>query len=187
MIATVVMIAAAAGHSPADPVVARMAALYQEVCLTAFPYDDQVDALMAAKGARPLTPDQVKVTLRDDPGRGWETPDADGQSTFVFLELPPYHACSVRHMTENGLGEPSAYQAIVSRFKESRPGFAPAAPMDQVVGGLHIQATIEQRPLPGGSAEALMVFEQRIADPKRVAAGETRVSLRFVHQIATPH
>ena len=80
---------------PADGMVRRITALYDEACLQAFPNDDQIDALMARKGATPLTPDEVKVTLRDDPGRGWRLKDGE-RNVLIFLETPPFHACSVR-------------------------------------------------------------------------------------------
>jgi hypothetical protein len=72
----------------------RMAALYDEVCLKAFPDDAAVDRLMAEKGAAPLTPEQAQITLRGDPGRGWLLKDGE-RNIQIMLELPPFHACSV--------------------------------------------------------------------------------------------
>ena len=49
---------------------ARAVDLYEAACLKTFPDDAAIDALMTQRGAKPLTAEQVKVTLRDDPGRG---------------------------------------------------------------------------------------------------------------------
>jgi hypothetical protein len=48
-------------------------------------------------------------------------------------------------------------------------------------------ALTEQRDFPDGGAETLMLVEQRVVDPARRANGETRVSVRFVHQIVSPN
>jgi hypothetical protein len=159
-----------------------MAALYDEVCLKTFPIDAAVDAIMASKGATPLTPEEVRVTLVDDPGRGWLLDDGD-RKIQVTLELPPFHACSVRAMVSSGPQDMEAYKKVSQAFEDEHRGFRPAAPYDKDIAGLHIHAVGEQRDLPGNSTESLLVFDQRVTDPQRRAAGETAVSLRFVHQI----
>ena len=175
--------AAAAGATP-DPVLARMVALYDEVCLQAFPIDAAVDALMAKKRARPLTAEEVKVTLVDDPGRGWAIEDG-ARTITVFLELPPYHACSVRRGTDAGFTDFGAYRAIADSFEASHRGFAAMKPMEGDVGDIHVHAIGEQRVLPGGGAESLFVFDQHLTDPAKRAAGQTGVEVRFVHQLKT--
>lgn len=167
----------------ADRRLSRMAALYGEVCLTAFPDDKAVDALMAARHARRLTDQEVKVTMREDPARGWSL-EEEGNPT-VWLELPPYHACSVRWNTPE-LGDLKAYRAVAEGFEARVGGFGSVAPYEADQGPIHIHAVGEQRPLAGGGAEALFVIDQHITDPKRRAKGETGYSLRFVHQFAPP-
>ena len=182
MISTI-FVAALTGATPqADAIQARMAALYDEICLHAFPDDAAVDALMKAKGAMPMTPEEVKVTLRDDPGRGWFVPDGD-RNIQVTIEMPPYDACVVRRTTPAGFSDLAAYQAVVAPFRKSHPGFAPAGNFDQDMGDIHIHATGEIRPLPDGRSETLYIFDQRITDAGRRANGETGVQVRFVHQI----
>lgn len=167
---------------PAAADLTRMVALYDEICLQTFPIDAQVDALMAKKGATPLTPEQVKVTLRDDPGRGWQL--KDGERTYwVFLELPPYHACSVRAGIGSGSPDLAPYRAALNAFKATHAGFTPQPPQDYDLGAVHVRAASEFRALPGGTGEQLMVIDQHITDPDRRARGETGTSLRFVHQI----
>jgi len=179
--------AAQAGASmpTGDAVLARMAALYDEVCLQTFPIDGDVDALMARKGATPLTPEEVKVTLGNDPGRGWVIKDGD-RDIQVYLELPPFHACTVRRMTPQGLTTDVNYRAVVDRYKITHAGFGPGSVMERDIAGLHIHGVTEFRALPGGGGETLMVVDQHVIDPARRAKGETAISLRFVHQFRLP-
>ena len=178
-------LAAALADAPAQPVAARMVALYDEICLQTFPIDAQVDALMTAKGAAPLTPEEVKVTLRDDPGRGWRL--QDGATTMlVFIEMPPFHACSIRAGIGDGPADLTGYQSVVSAFKAGHSGFEAQKPMDATMGPIRIHAEHEGRTLPGGGTEALMVIDQQISDPARRAKGETGTMLRFVHQLYGP-
>ena len=173
----------AAETSVADSIQARMVAFYDEVCLQTFPIDAQVDALMERKGATALTPEQVKVTLRDDPGRGWTLKDGN-QEALIFLELPPYHACSVRFSIGTAPIDVSAYRVAADRFEVAHAEFTSGLPLDRDLQDLHVHATVEQRKLPTG-LETLMVVDQHIIDPARRAKGETGTMLRFVHQIKT--
>jgi hypothetical protein len=182
MISTIFVAALTAATPQADPIQARMAALYDEICLRTFPDDAAVDALMKAKGAKPMTPEEVKVTLNEDPGRGWLVPDGD-RTIEVTVEMPPYPACVVRRMTPSGFSDLGPYQAVAEPFRQSHPGFGPAGHFDRDVGDLHIHATGDIRPLPGGRSETLYIFDQRITDAARRASGETGVQVRFVHQI----
>lgn len=177
----------AAGEPPSapDPVVTRMVALYDEVCLKAFPDDAAVEALMAAKGAEPLTPEDVRVTLRDDPGRGWRLADGD-RNIQVMLELPPYHTCSVRRSTASGFGDLTAYRAAAETFKSTRRGFAPIDEQSADIDAYHVHMSGELRDLADGGAETLYLFDQVYRDPARQAASGALVDIRFVHQIVSP-
>ena len=175
-----------ASPSP-DPAIARMAALYDAVCLQAFPIDGAVDSLMASRamvesGATPLTPEQVKVTLVDNPGRGWRVKDGD-RDMLVFLELPPFHACSVRRFLPTGRIDLGAYRPVADRFEADHPAFAPLEPHEVDRGELHEHGYGESRELSGGGAESLFVIDQHVIEPAKRAAGEAEVNLRFVHQI----
>ena len=161
-----------------------MVALYDEVCLQTFPIDGGVDKLMAAKGATALTPEQVKVTLVDDPGRGWKLEDGD-RTLYVVLELPPFHACSVRRFFPDAIPDLDAYRVVADRFEADHPSFSPITPYNADRGDLHVHAVGEQRRLAGGSEDSLFVFDQHVIDPAKRAAGQTAINLRFVHQIHT--
>lgn len=179
---TLLALAAAASTAEADDQIARMAALYEEVCLNSFPDDKAVISLAAAKAAREYTPEEVRVTMRDDPARGWLLPDG---KTTIWLEFPPFHACSVRWSMPE-LGNPAPYAAVIDRYKKSKTGFQSIRPIEGDQGPIHIRAVGETRPLPDGGAESLYIFQQHITDPQRRAAGETGLSVRFVHQFAPP-
>lgn len=168
--------------APGPVDVARMAALYDEACLQTFPIDGQLDALMAKKGATPMPADQVRVSLKEDPGRGWRLRDAD-QTFVVLLELPPYHACSVRASQDSTAPiDLAPYRAVVDRFVATHRGFAAQPPMDITRGGIRVHGEMQFRPLPNG-AENLLVIDQQIVDPKLLEPGTTSTPLRFVHQI----
>ena len=182
MLALLALATAAATTAEADDRIAKMAALYDEICLKAFPDDAAVIALAGAKAAREYTVEEVRVTMRDDPARGWLLPDG---TTTIWLEFPPFHACSVR-WTMPELGDPAPYAAVIERYKKSTDGFQSMRPIDADQGPIHIRAVGETRPLPEGGAETLFIIQQHITDPKRRAAGETGLSVRFVHQFAPP-
>ena len=173
------------GSAPAATDVAHMAALYAEVCLNTFPIDAELDALMVRKGATPLAADELKISLGNDPGRGWTVPDGD-QTFTVMLELPPYHACSVRaSRPTSGTLDLAPYRAVIAPFVTSHRGFASQPALDANRGGVHIHAEVQQRSLPAGGGETLIVVDQQVVDAAQLAPGTTATPLRFVHQIAT--
>ncbi len=173
---------AAASPADVDARTARMAALYDRVCLKAFPDDKAVEALMTAQGARALSAEEVKITMRDDPARGWELPE---ERATVWIEFPPFHACSVR-WNMSRIGDLASYRAIADAYVKALGGFSPMGPYDADQGDLHIHAVGEARALADNGSESLFVFDQHVTDPKRRAAGEAGVSVRFVHQFAPP-
>ena len=170
---------APAASAPADEQLARMAALYEEVCLKDFPDDRAVEAAMRARNAAELTPDEVKVTFRDDPGQAWKLED---EGATVWLEFPPYHACSVR-WNASEIGDLSSYRSIALQYEKQRGGFAPMDSMEADAGDFHIHGTGEWK-FASGIRESLLVIDQHITNPKRRAAGETGFVLRLVHQFA---
>jgi hypothetical protein len=177
------LLAILADSSPAaaDPRMAEMTALYEQACLKAFPDDKEVEALMTARHARELTPEEVRVTMVDDPARGWEL---QGNAT-VWIEFPPYHACSVRWNAPQ-IGDLQNYRKLVRAYETAAGRFRPIAAYDIDQGDIHIHAVGEQRMLPDKSTESLFIVDQHINDPKRREAGDTGVVIRFVHQFAPP-
>lgn len=162
-----------------DPLLAQMVGLYDDLCLKTFPDDVAVGAAM--KKATPLTPDQVKIYLHDDPGVGWRIADPEGDM-IVTIEGPPYHACTVRRHTPRGFPDLAAYHAVADPYEERVGGFEPIAPLDQIVGNVHSNGYGETRATLDGGGEALFIFENSPTDP----ADGPDVEVRFVHQIASP-
>jgi hypothetical protein len=171
-----------ASSSEADRRLSIMTALYEQVCLKAFPDDRSVEKLMKAQDARELSPDEVKVTMGKDPARAWEL---KGGGPTVWIEFPPFHACSVRWNISqmSGLGD---YQSVAQAYESTRSGFQPIEATDADRDDIHIHAVGERRTLPSQAIESLFVIDQHISDPKRREAGETGVVLRFVHQFSQP-
>jgi hypothetical protein len=169
---------AIAGPGEADQRLSRMTNLYEYACLKAFPDDKAVEALMTAQKARELTPEEVKITMGNDPARGWEL--ADGRAT-VWIEYPPFHACSVR-WNAPAIGDLSAYRLAADTYERAVGGFHPVDAYNADQGAIHVHGIGEKRTLRDKSTESLFVIDQQISDPKRREAGETGVVLRFVHQ-----
>lgn len=176
--ATALLVGAAS--PPADQNLSLMTSLYDQVCLKAFPDDKAVEALMSTEHAQPYTPEQVKVTMRDDPAEAWELQSGGGT---VWIEFPPFHACSVRWNTPQ-IGDLSEYRSLANKYEHMTGGFSEIAPYDTDQGDIHVHAIGEQRVLPDGRRESLFIYDQHITNAKRRAAGETGVVLRFVHQFA---
>jgi hypothetical protein len=179
---TLLVLVAGMDLSEVDQRLLRMATLYDEVCLKTFPDDKAVETLMKGQAARELSPSEVTVTMRDDPARGWEL--KSGEAT-VWIEFPPYHACSVRWNSPK-IDDLAPYRTVADDYERAQGGFEFTKPLEADQGDIHIHLVGEQRTLSDGRTESLMVVDQQIANPKRRAAGETGVVLRFVHQFAPP-
>lgn len=159
---------------------ARAVDLYETACLRTFPDDQALDALMAARGATPLSDADVKVTLLDDPGRAWQVGEG-AERLLVFLELPPYHACSVRFTMPDAQYDLRSYRDVERRYIGDAT-FTDVEPLEADQGDLHLHLVGKQRSVAGGT-ETLMIVDQHITDIARRKAGETGVPLRFVRQI----
>jgi len=178
-------LAAAAGSSGVDENLARMVSLYDEVCLHAFPDDAAVAAILKKHGAQELSAEDVKVTMNDDSARGWALP---GESGTVWLEFPPYHACSVRWNTPS-MPETQPYIAVRDAYTKAnaRSGSITEKAFEQDFKQFHIKASVTAFNPNADSAdssidESLMMIAQNVNDPGRRAMGETGYVLRFVHQ-----
>ena len=166
--------------SPPPPnAVADLAALYDKVCLQAFPDDAAVERFMATTAAVRLT--EVRRYLHDDPGIGWDLPDAGGK-TIVTIEAPPYHACAVRREMPVETVDLAAFHTLADRFEAANGTFEKMAPMKFDINGQHSVGAARARMFPDGSGEALMVFENRPIAP---TPGMAPLEIRFVHQRAS--
>lgn len=167
--------------NPPDPVAQRdeLIALYDEICLRAFPDDSAAERAAARHNATPLSRADVRRFLHDDPGTGWALQGRTGRFDVTIEQSPAYHTCAVRTMTANGFADLSPYQALAARYEQGR-GFQRIAPADMDLGELHVSGGGERRE-DGNSAESLLVFLTRVSDAHR-ARGDTAIEVRFAHQ-----
>jgi len=167
--------------NPPDPAahIAEMTALYEQVCLTAFPDADAVARAVAERGAVPLSPQEVQAYLHDDPGRGWRIAGATARFD-VTIEDPPYHACGVRTMTAAGFPDLAPYRAVADRY-EAGGNYQRIGPVTMNLGSVVSSGGGEGRQRDGGN-ETLLVFNTTPAEGQR-GNGQTGVEVRFVHQI----
>jgi len=180
MIILAMLLAANTAPDNAAARLTRAVDLYEAACLKTFPDDAALDALMAQRGGSPLSADDVKVTLRDDPGRAWQVGEGR-ERVLVFLELPPYHACSGRFMMPEAQHDLTGYREVERRYMGTAD-YTDTDPLEGDQGDLHLRLVGKQRKL-AGATETLMIVDQHVTDIARRKAGDTGVSLRFVRQI----
>jgi hypothetical protein len=175
----------AALTNPPDPVAQRdeLIALYDEICLRAFPDDDATARAAARRGGTPLSTEQVRHMLHDDPGIGWVLQGRTGRLYVALEQAPPYHSCSLRTMTVNGFADLAPYQALAARYERGRL-FQPIPRMERDMGELHAVGFGEAFADPHGNSEMLLVAITRASEEHR-AQGDTAVEMRFEHQFYT--
>ena len=78
------------------PAPAEFVAFFATYCLEKFPDDAALVSAASDSKLVALTPDQTKLFLRNDSGQGWLIQGESGKYILTD-ELPPYHACAVRH------------------------------------------------------------------------------------------
>jgi len=168
--------------NPPDPVAQRdeMIALYDEICLRAFPDDSAAAAAAARHDATPLSQSEVRRFLHDDPGFGWQLRGRTGRFDVTIEQSPPYHACAVRTMTANGFADLGPYQSLATVYERGR-GFQRITPLDREIRDLHVIGGGEQRVGPGNSSESLLVAITSASEAFR-ARGQTAIEVRFTHQ-----
>ena len=168
--------------NPPDPVAQRdeLIALYDEICLRAFPDEAAAAAAAARHNGTPLSAGEVRRFLHDDPGIGWAVRGRTGRFHVTIERSPPYHSCAVRVMTAGGFADLGPYQAVADAYERGR-GFQRIPAVDTDVGDLHIAGGGERRLGPGDSSESLLVV-MTSASPAGRARGQTAIEVRFAHQ-----
>jgi hypothetical protein len=79
--------------------VSELVDTFLDLCLNTFPDDNAVATKVKAAGHSPLSDQQVRQFLHDDPGRGWLINRGDTVLALT-IELPPFHSCAVRTMVQ---------------------------------------------------------------------------------------
>ena len=161
----------------------EMTALYRDACIAAFPDDDAVAALMTKRGARAMDEAEVVRLLHQDAGIGWSL-RGRGTLYHVTIELPPYHACTVRSTTRAGFDDLAPYHALLAEVEKDWADVQHVPPR-QLGGTITQEISGDGRLRPDGSSEMLILGVGRITDPEARAA-LPGVEVRFVHQIVAP-
>jgi len=163
----------------------EMLTLYDRVCLHDFPNDAAIERGMAASKARPLSSDEVRVTLQNDSGRGWEIASTNGAGLLVILESPPYHACSVRSATgvSSDVGD---YRRLAASYEAGQGGgFESIGDQSASMGDVAIHAFGEQRKRADGTTESLFAIEQHFTGTGLPPTNTITSGFRLVHHITS--
>lgn len=167
-----------------DPVSLEMTDLFSSYCLDKFPNDAALDQFAKDQGDAPMTGDEVKRVLHDDPGHGWHLKTALGTYTLT-IEAPPYHACGVRRAQKTGLSSAQPYMALVKSYA-TKNNFQVSAPqtINGDLGGQGKSLLFANLLINGGQAsgDTFIAVQDAYNDPKdptKILAVETR----FVHQL----
>ncbi|WP_156025967.1 NMCC_0638 family (lipo)protein [Sphingomonas phyllosphaerae] len=155
--------------------------MFDMICGRIFPDDARVAAGMARiPGARPLTPEQLRTYLKDDPGRGWIMP-AGASQIVVTIEAPPIHSCTVRiNNTDGAIDEGKWQQMLTAAQARSGGGFVTLPPQTFETGGVRSQVGGVQKQGAGGAAEAIYLIR---STPKQPGFA---TEIRMVRQLVTP-
>ena len=78
------------------PAPAEFVAFFTTYCLEKFPDDAALVSAASDSKLVALTPEQTRLFLKQDAGQGWLIQGESGKYILTD-ELPPYHACAVRH------------------------------------------------------------------------------------------
>ena len=156
----VLLAGAALAQDAPPPVSDEFVRLFSSYCLNSFPDDGAVLKQAEADKLEPLSRAQVRTVLHKDSGIGWIVRGAKLQYVLT-VEQPPFHTCSLRHVSELPLdGQP--LMAAAKSFVETSGHklLAPvghARPMSQglISNSLILQELDEKdQPLP----QAYMYF-----------------------------
>lgn len=155
--------------------------MFDMICGHVFPDDARVAAGMAKMaGARALKPEELRVYLKGDPGRGWIMP-AGGSNIVVTIEAPPIHACAVRITNTDGVIDEGKWQQLLAAAQaRSGGGFMTLPTQTFEVGDIRSQASGVQKQGAGGAAEAIYLIR---STPKQPGFA---TEIRMVRQLVAP-
>lgn len=182
MLATMMFLALQTAPSATAPLHQALIRLFDVVCNRTFPDDDRLAAAMAAiPGVKPLTPEQVKLFLKDDPGRGWALSDG-ATELIVTIEAPPVHACAVRMPHARYDLDEAMWHRLVDQAKARAGGHFTALPPQSFEGGGRRTIVVaDQGRREDGSVEAFYFWRTSSADAAEAAREGTE--LRLVRQL----
>lgn len=169
------------------PAPQEFVAFFQAYCLEKFPDDPALVSAASDVKFTALTPSEKKLFLRSDPGQGWLIRGESGKYILTD-ELPPYHACAVRHAVRTPFSvtplKELADKYVTAKGHRLVDGPAIQTPMgDGIVSALSSQDEVDEKGVPTGEAFMLAVVSypaQTLADGTR---SEPFWEIRFVRQI----
>jgi hypothetical protein len=162
---------------------AEMVALFDEICLKAFPDDAATAKAVGARQGTTMSAEDVRVYLHEDPGIGWHL---TGRSApfEITIEAPPFHACGIRTTAVAPFADMAPYKRLADAF-EADVHPEKVGPMHGTVGNIDTSGGGEAWHRPDGKNEALFVFISTPVAEIR-AKGQDAVEIRLVHQIQGP-
>jgi hypothetical protein len=149
-----------AGVAHAEKEGVELLGMFGEICLRRFPKDDIMQKYIKEKAYPALTPEQVKLFLKADPGIGWFRNRAGGGKYIITLEHPPYHACAVRTM----YSKMPDYKVGLSLFlgvwaANETANMREMPPQEQTAGNQKIVARLYEVQRAASGAEMIIAIE----------------------------
>jgi hypothetical protein len=185
-ISILLLAGAALAEDAPSPVSDEFVQLFSAYCLKAFPDDDAVLKQVRDGRLAPLSPAQVKSFLHKDSGMGWVV--GSGSQYVLTIELPPFHTCSLRQVSDHVL-DGAPLMAAAKNFVEAGghkllPPVGHARPMSQgMVSNSLIAQELDDKdqPLP----QAYMYFVVSYPSVARADGSMSKpfYEIRFVRQI----
>jgi len=162
-------------------------AFFTTYCLEKFPDDAALVTAASDSKLVSLTQDQTRLFLRNDPGQGWLIQGESGKYILTD-ELPPYHACAVRHAVHTPFSvaplKDLAGKYVAAKGHRLVDGESLQTPMGEgIVSALSSQKEVDEKGVPTGEAFMLAV----VSYPPQALADGTKSQpfweIRFVRQI----
>ena len=169
------------------PAPAEFVAFFTTYCLEKFPDDAALVSAASESKLMALTQEQTKLFLRNDAGQGWLIQGENGRYVLTD-ELPPYHACAVRHAVYTPFSvaplKDLAGKYVAAKGHRLVDGPSLQTPMGEgIVSALSSQNEVDEKGVPTGEAFMLAV----VSYPAQAQADGTKSQpfweIRFVRQI----
>jgi hypothetical protein len=169
------------------PAPAEFVAFFTTYCLEKFPDDAALVSAASESKLVALTQEQTRLFLRNDLGHGWLIQGESGRYILTD-ELPPNHACAVRHAVHTPFSVVSlknlAGKYVAAKGHRLVDGESLQTPMGEgIVTALSSQNEVDEKGVPTGEAFTLAVVSY---PPQPLADGtqsEPFWEIRFVRRI----
>jgi len=169
------------------PAPVEFVAFFRAYCLEKFPDDAALVSAASDSKLVALTQDQIKLFLRNDSGQGWLIQGESGKYILTD-ELPPYHACAVRHAVRAPFSvaplKDLADEYVAAKGHRLVDGPSLQTPMGEgIVSALSSQNEVDEKGVPTGEAFMLAVVSYPPQDMADGTKSQPFWEIRFVRQI----